>query len=61
MSFVSIEYAFKAVNQGGFTSVAVKGDESAVVVTQKKVPVSDRSSSLVCVACLSHVCHMSVT
>ena len=38
MSFVSIEYAFKAVNQGGFTSVAVKGDESAVVVTQKKVP-----------------------
>lgn len=33
-----VEYAFKAINQAGITSIALKGKENAVVVTQKKVP-----------------------
>ncbi|CAO1629101.1 unnamed protein product [Sympodiomycopsis kandeliae] len=33
-----VEYAFKAITSDGFTSVAVKGKDSAVVCTQRKIP-----------------------
>ena len=33
-----IEYAFKAINAFGFTSIAIKGKDSVVVITQKKIP-----------------------
>lgn len=33
-----MEYAFKAINTFGMTSVAVRGNDSVVVCTQKKVP-----------------------
>lgn len=33
----TLEYAFKSINQEGLTSVAVKGQNIAVVATQKKV------------------------
>jgi 20S proteasome subunit alpha 1 len=33
-----IEYAFKAVRNGGTTSLGVRGKDSVVLITQKKVP-----------------------
>jgi 20S proteasome alpha/beta subunit len=35
------EYSFNAVKNSGYTSIGVRGKDSVVVVTQKKVPVNN--------------------
>lgn len=34
-----VEYAFKAVKTSGLTSLALRGEDNVVVVTEHKVPV----------------------
>ncbi|GAA98207.1 uncharacterized protein L969DRAFT_85854 [Mixia osmundae IAM 14324] len=33
-----VEYAFKAITAAGQTAIAIRGEESAVMITQKKIP-----------------------
>lgn len=38
-----VEYAFKAISGSGITAIAVRGKDTSVIITQRKVPVSSRA------------------
>lgn len=40
------EYAFKAVKTSGLTSIGVKGENTVVVITEKRVPVINKFNIL---------------
>ncbi len=55
-----LEFAFKAINQFGMTSIAVRGEDSVVVCCQRKVPdklivpesVSNIFNIGICIGCI---------
>jgi 20S proteasome subunit alpha 1 len=51
-----VEYAFKAISNGGFTSVCVRGCDSVVLVVQRKVP-----DKLLDIATCSHMFSLTPT
>jgi hypothetical protein len=43
---LGLEYAFKAISGSGQTAISIRGKDTCVVITQKKVPVSVIADSL---------------
>ena len=42
---MGVEYAFKAISGSGHTAISVRGKDTSVVITQRKVPVGAASIS----------------